>query len=401
MAFLEVEGDPTREVEMRLLDGSPKLPSPAMNATFVACGLGAKPADFPRSVRGRIALVQRGDITFLEKAINAQKAGATACVIYNNRPGGFFGTLGDEKNTLTIPVVSISQEDGQLMLTVIEDRRRISSGSLRLNPEEVPQPNRLAEFSSRGPNRAGWIKPELTAPGVNINSTTITVAPRPGGGMPDPSGYVVASGTSMATPHVAGAVALMRQAHPSWTTLQIKAALVNTASFMVGQGEVMDQGAGAMNLPRANECRAVLTTADSPASPTHSFGRVSNQGSVVRVSKPLAIHPLSPDPDSSLFTLSVEFLGKPAGLSAELSVSSLGCEDGCVVSFTLTLVADGAVLQDGTYSGWVKAQTTWGTLRLPFFYEAVKVLTTPPEPGVDSYFATPGRRRTVGSLPIS
>ena len=65
----------------------------------------------------------------------------------------------------------------------------------------------MASFSSRGPTLDLRIKPDVTAPDVNIMST------RSGGG------YVSFSGTSMATPHVAGAAALIRQAHPAWDPL--------------------------------------------------------------------------------------------------------------------------------------------------------------------------------------
>lgn len=398
IAHLEgVEGQGSRLIEMRLMDGSAILPSPAIDLQYVPCGMGLKARDFPKSVKGRIALVERGEITFLEKAQNAMKAGAIACVIYNNRPGSFFGTLGDGEIPAT-PVVSISQEDGHFMLEFVGERK-VSKAKLKLNPEGVPQSNKLAEFSSRGPNNDGWIKPELTAPGVNINSATIVEAAYPGGGMPDPSGYTSASGTSMATPHVAGAVALIRQAHPDWTPLQIKAALVNTSQFMMGQGSVMDQGAGAMDMQRAIDCKAILVTAATPFSPTHSFGQVVNDGVAKTVTQALTIQPLSPETSPGPFALSVEVVPQTEGLKAELSVGSIHCEQSCVATFDLILTADGDLLPDGVYYGWVVATAEWGSLRLPFYYEAARTPgVNPVDPKTDLLAEQPPGWRRIGVM---
>lgn len=79
------------------------------------CGLGKSPTNFPAAVNGNIALIQRGDITFEEKATRAMDAGAVAAIIYNNVSGGFQGTLENSGNW--IPVVSVSMEDGAAIVT--------------------------------------------------------------------------------------------------------------------------------------------------------------------------------------------------------------------------------------------------------------------------------------------
>ena len=389
------------EIAMQLMENSASLPSPALASPYLDCGTGLKAVDIPKQVQGRIALIQRGENTFREKALLAQQAGAIACVIYNNRDGSFFGSLGEHEDMPAIPVVAVSQADGMAMLQAITGNGRPSSAELRLRPEEVPQPYRMAEFSSRGPSRALGIKPELTAPGVNIDSATVIQAAYPGGGMPDPSGYTSASGTSMATPHVAGAAALIRQAHPDWTSLQIKAALVNTARWMEGQGSVTDQGNGAMDLMRAMDCKAVLVTAAAPFSPTHSFGRIGHEGKARTVAQALTIQPLAGEPDPSPYRLSVELNGQPKGLEASLSAGSIICQQSCVASFDLTITANGAELADGRYYGFVKAEAEWGTLRLPFFLEANrKPLAQPivPEFPAEEQGGTP-ERRPIGSMP--
>ena len=85
----------------------------------------------------------------------------------------------------------------------------------------------MATFSSRGPNPAvpGVIKPDVTAPGVDIHAAWITPPGRSGG----PPEYNIISGTSMSSPHSAGAGALIRALHPAWTPAEVQSALMTTA----------------------------------------------------------------------------------------------------------------------------------------------------------------------------
>ncbi|MGW4111374.1 S8 family serine peptidase [Actinosynnema sp. NPDC004786] len=106
----------------------------------------------------------------------------------------------------------------------------------------------LAHFSSRGPrNGDGAVKPDITAPGLNI------VAAKAAGariGTPVGRRHLALSGTSMATPHVAGAAALLAQQHPDWTGAQLKGALMASAKPNPALS-VFDQGAGRVDLTRA------------------------------------------------------------------------------------------------------------------------------------------------------
>lgn len=129
------------------------------------CGAGLSAADFPAAVRGHIALVERGGNSFQDKIKAAQAAGATAMVVYNNAAGGFNGTIGDPGEW--IPAVSISREDGLLLLAC-------TGGPLALLEDMRP------------------------------------------------AAYDYANGTSMAAPYVSGAVALLAGLHPTETPLQCK-----------------------------------------------------------------------------------------------------------------------------------------------------------------------------------
>ncbi|MFF7175184.1 S8 family peptidase [Streptomyces pseudovenezuelae] len=109
--------------------------------------------------------------------------------------------------------------------------------------------DRLADFSSTGPTADSALKPDLTAPGVDVVSARATH-----GYLGDPAadGYVSMSGTSMATPHVAGAAAILAQRHPDWTGARIKQALTASTTPTTG-ATVYQQGTGRLDVSRALE----------------------------------------------------------------------------------------------------------------------------------------------------
>ncbi|MFI6063375.1 S8 family serine peptidase [Streptomyces sp. NPDC051286] len=129
----------------------------------------------------------------------------------------------------------------------------------------VDRDDSLAGFSSRGPRSGdGAVKPDVTAPGVGI------VAARASGttqGDVVDQYYLGFSGTSMATPHVAGAAALVAQRHPDWTGNQIKDALVSTARTISGQ-KVTEQGGGRVDVAAA-ALGAVTATGSVTPGPFH------------------------------------------------------------------------------------------------------------------------------------
>ncbi|MGW7707859.1 S8 family peptidase [Streptomyces sp. NPDC054771] len=124
------------------------------------------------------------------------------------------------------------------------------SADAALTVGAVDDKDQLADFSSRGPRIGdGAIKPDVTAPGVDI-----TAAAAPGSAIDqevgqNPPGYLTISGTSMATPHVAGAAALLKQQHPEWKYAELKGAL--TASTKPGAYTPFEQGSGRIAVDRA------------------------------------------------------------------------------------------------------------------------------------------------------
>ena len=140
-----------------------------------------------------------------------------------------------------IPVVGISKVNGEYLRAQLgsEAVGAVSTKQLRLNQALFFQPQ-MTDFSSRGPIAGlGQIKPDVTAPGLGILSATVRVgsADTNTGTMFDPTGYIHASGTSFSGPHVAGAVALIKQAHLNFTPDMVRAVLANTSTNLRnGQG---------------------------------------------------------------------------------------------------------------------------------------------------------------------
>lgn len=148
-----------------------------ITAVLYYCNYGQTADDFPAGVNGNIALIQRGNISFATKVTNAMNAGAVAVIIYNNVPNLFYGTLGTPG--AWVPTVSMSNADGEAL-------------------------------------RA-------------LGTPTVTFLHRIGD-------YNYNQGTSMATPHVSGAAALVMQANRTLTNVEVREILNATASDLGDPG---------------------------------------------------------------------------------------------------------------------------------------------------------------------
>lgn len=174
------------------------------------------------SLTGKAVLIRRGSCTFYEKASNAQAAGAAAVILYNNAAGYISPTVAGTP-PITIPVVSVSDVDGAKINGLIAGgvSMKFQSGSLAI---ANPTADSLSSFSSYGASAELEQKPDIAAPGGSIISTYPLA-------LDDHSGYAVLSGTSMASPHVAGAAALMLQAYPNTKPKDMRTMLMNTAAL--------------------------------------------------------------------------------------------------------------------------------------------------------------------------
>jgi subtilisin family serine protease len=202
----------------------------------------------PGSLNGAIALVDRGLCPLQEKAQQAKAAGAAGIVFADNREG--------EANVLPIspavPGGTIANLDAAHLrdyLAAHGGRTQIRVGRDHLELE-TGRSGVITSFSSAGPTAFGHdLSPDVSAPGGQILSSTL---PRV-----DASRFAVFDGTSMAAPHVTGAVALLLQLHRGWTVGQIKSALVSTAgpayadTARTREAPVTLEGGGLVALPGA------------------------------------------------------------------------------------------------------------------------------------------------------
>ncbi|MGN1387236.1 MAG: S8 family serine peptidase, partial [Bacillus sp. (in: firmicutes)] len=218
---------------------------------FVYVGLGA-PSDFEgKDLTGKIALMSRGTLAFVDKATNAKNAGAVGAIIFNNVAGEQPDVAG-----MDVPTIKTTLEDGQKLLTELAAGNNKVTFGIDFS-HEVGET--VADFSSRGPVNINYmVKPDVSAPGVNIVSTVPTFDPA------NPHGYGAKQGTSMASPHVAGAAALILQANPKWDVEDVKAALMNTAESITdpATGNAYPhntQGAGSIRVLEAIETTTLVT----------------------------------------------------------------------------------------------------------------------------------------------
>jgi minor extracellular serine protease Vpr len=227
-----------KKIRLEPLQGSEQWNN-TQSEKIVFAGIGRK--NEMKNVKDKLVIVERGQLTFTDKAKNALNAGAVGVIIYNNSKGTFFGNL---EESLPIPVAAISKQEGESL------KKQLAKGQALLRIELIEERDLLADFSSRGPVTSTWeIKPDIVAPGVAINSTI-------------PGGYLSLQGTSMAAPHVAGAAALIKQAHPEWGPYEIKAAIMNTAKQIANRDgqpyRTYEQGAGRIQTEAAIKTETIV-----------------------------------------------------------------------------------------------------------------------------------------------
>jgi len=205
------------------------------------------------NVENSILLVERGSdvedeiVYFSDKEHNAATAGVQAIVVYNNKQGIFLGELTHElagpNYQPSIPALSMSNKDG-LMLRELLKEKTIGTLNVFYNPDFV------AFFSSRGPVSPFYIKPDLVAPGVFVNTTL------------NDGKYNFTSGTSFAAPHVTGAAALLLQKEPDLKPNDIKSILVTTSdSVSDAYGNKFPfefAGTGRLNLTKAFNANLII-----------------------------------------------------------------------------------------------------------------------------------------------
>jgi minor extracellular serine protease Vpr len=201
------------------------------------------------SLSGSIALVSRGYCTFISKSLRAKAAGAEGIVYVDNRPGEATGV----PIAPPIPAGMIADADGARLRAAMAATGGVATVRVGRDPLEFEtgRGGTPTSFSSAGLTPFTHdLKPDLSAPGGSILSSTL----RETIGEP----FAVFDGTSMSSPHVAGAAALLLQRHPAWSAPQVKSALMSTAGPAWGdttrttEASVLIEGAGLINVGRAD-----------------------------------------------------------------------------------------------------------------------------------------------------
>ncbi|MBR9659401.1 S8 family peptidase [Bacillus cereus] len=319
------------------------------DSPLVYVGYG-NPSDYAKQdVKGKFALILQGTSSTLVKAEQAKQAGALGVLLISSEKEINMMPEYFSREHLAVPVMQLSNTNGEELKTLITKRKK------NIKIGQPKQTELIGNFSSRGPSQGSWlIKPDVVAPGVQITSTV----PR--------GGYESHNGTSMAAPQVAGAVALLRQMHPDWTTEQLKAALANNAKTLHDVNEntypVMAQGSGLINIPKAAQTNILVKPNNV------SFGLIKPNSGKVKLTQNVTLQNLSSKKKS--FSTRVELLDANTKTKVKTSVpSSISIQPNSSTEKPFTITVDSSLPQ-GVYTGnvYVKEHGAKEEIRIPFTF---------------------------------
>jgi minor extracellular serine protease Vpr len=330
------------------------------------------------SLSGKAVLIRRGTCTFYTKALNAQNAGAAAVVLYNNVAGRFSPTVAGTP-AITIPVVAVSDAEGVAINNAIASGTpQTLNWTNQFGSFPNPTGGLISSFSSYGLSPDLALKPDIGAPGGLIRSTYPL----------ERGAYATISGTSMSSPHVAGAVALLLEARPNTPAQAVRGILQNSADPKNWWGNpglgfldnVHRQGAGMLDIDDAILATtriepAKLSLGESQSGPvTHTLTIENNGPSAVTYDLSF-VNALSTGSN----TFSPTF--HTSNASVVFSTPSVTVPAGGTASVTVTINPATAPV-GGQYGGYIVFTPQGGgqTYRVPFAgyigdYQARQVLT--------------------------
>ncbi|MBI0446617.1 S8 family serine peptidase [Deinococcus sp. DB0503] len=319
------------------------------------------------SLTGKAVLIRRGGCTFYEKASNAQKAGAAAVILYNNAAGYISPTVAGDP-AITIPVVSISDTDGAKIDSLLGSGVSVTFDGGKIAVAN-PTGNTISSFSSIGMSAELELKPDIAAPGGNIYSTYPLSA--------DPSGYAVLSGTSMASPHVAGAAALMLQAYPNTQAKDMRTLLMNTASlrwFYSGKplegipDYVQRQGAGMVDIVNAYENTVRATPSKLSLGESETFATRSKVVVLKNTGPRREVYQVTHFP--ALTISGTTNAPKPSTAVASMTINGTNVDDGSLevvvppygeVELNVTITPPAGAADNSQYGGYISLKSAIGS----------------------------------------
>jgi hypothetical protein len=321
-----------------------------LDTTGLAC------AELPAgSLTGSIAFILRGECNFENKLLNAERAGAVGGLVYMQFADVEPFPMGVASAAL--PAEMIGNADGLLIKQqlvanpALEAILRFSLGAVIVNAD------RLAGFSTRGPNIDNTIKPDLVALGTNVYTATQHFDSS--GDMYSPSGYIMVDGTSFSAPIVAGAAALIKGSRPGLTAADYRSLLIHSATRAFSRpataARVQEAGAGTLNA----EAALRSTIAGSVAALSFGAG-----GADANVSRTITLTNVGTVSD--LF--SVEVVARDPGAAPLLSGSTFALAPGA--SADLAVRFAGTALEPGAREGYlaIRGSSSEVETRIPYWY---------------------------------
>lgn len=260
----------------------PVAQADGVQGKLVFIGLGDQPVTEPlkSQVSGNVALMMRGGgIPFANKVKVAVDAGAIGVVMINNQEGEPIAMGGD--GHFDVPAIMVNLELGKSIAKALDAKQDVSI--VFKTSQSVEQPeliDTITSFSSKGPrSEDDLIKPEIAAPGAAVLSAA----------MGQGNKGVRFDGTSMATPHMTGVIALMKQVHPELSVAELKALVMNTAKVIADPSQaaypISMQGAGRVQVLNALAVKSLAT-------PSLSLGLIQSSQPKT-ISKPVKVTNLS------------------------------------------------------------------------------------------------------------
>jgi hypothetical protein len=354
---------------------------------------------WPASVSGRIALIRNPGLTSATFFDVSQMAAASGAIAVLN--------ISDVENatavTGSVPSANILPTDGEILVDAISSsddnnvdpaNGAISELPLRMNATFSDTfMGEMGGFSSRGPVQGlGQVKPDVSAPGVHVLAAcppASLLGALAAASTPTAPNYIAIDGTSMATPHTAGAAALITQAHPDWTPDVIRTVLINTATNMRDQSgtpkadghttsdSIIAQGGGLMDVKEAVNAKAIMgISGDGIDKPgilgSHSFGEVPVINSRTTHTSPINVTVRDLSGQGGTYTLAVANNRdlQLAGISVSVSKTSVSVPAGGEATFTVNATVDGNLLRDLMASKTVGSQVIFERIQMQWFVTA-------------------------------